>query len=201
MTEHIDLRHGAWVTYQRGFLDPELADAFYRALFEGIAWEERAILVFGKEVMQPRLVSWAGDIAYKYSGQVLEPREPTPELRALWDLVNAATDCPFNHVVLNCYRDERDNVSLHADNEPELGKDPLIASISLGAERRFLLQPKRKRTYKKQIRLHHGSLLVMGGTTQHQWRHSVPRESSAREPRVNVTFRRLLGPPGWRPPR
>ena len=90
-------------------------------------------------------------------------------------------------------------MSRHADNEPELGKDPLIAAISLGATRKFLLRHKNKKFKggKKSLTLHHGSLLVMGGDMQHTWRHSVPQNRGDVGERVNITFRRLLGPPGW----
>jgi len=151
--------------------------------------------------MQPRLIAWAGDVGYRYSGQTLEPRPLTPTVAALMQGAVEATGTPFNHVLLNRYRDGMDMMGRHADNEPELGKDPLIAAISLGASRPFVLWPKDKRAKtkdKKRIELRHGQLLVMGGNIQHTWRHGVPRVAGLKEERINLTFRRLMGPPGWR---
>jgi alkylated DNA repair dioxygenase AlkB len=88
---------------------------------------------------------------------------------------------------------------MHADNEPELGWEPTIASLSLGVDRKFVIQHKKKRSWCRTIILSHGSLLVMGGGFQRRWRHAVPRQGAVDDPRINVTFRRLFGPPGWRP--
>lgn len=115
---------------------------------------------------------------------------------------------PFNHILLNRYRSGRDAMGVHADNEPELGPWPTIAAISFGAVRPFLIEPKEKRgrkKHRKRIPLQHGSLLVMGGRMQHTWRHAVPRVNGLVDERINLTFRLLHGPPGWRgegpPPR
>jgi alkylated DNA repair dioxygenase AlkB len=111
----------------------------------------------------------------------------------------------FNHAVLNRYRDGGDHMGWHADDERELGQDPLIAALSLGAVRPFQLSPKRKRRTVRTLNLASGSLLVMGGALQHTWYHGVPVDRSASGERINLTFRKLLGPPGevpdWRPPR
>jgi len=199
--ERTDLRRGAWLDHDPEWLAPEDADALLAQLRDGTPWQERAIVVFGREVLQPRLVAWYGELPYRYSGQTLEPRPEPDAVRRLREQVSEVAGTAFNHVVLNLYRDGGDHVALHSDSEPELGREPVIASLSLGARRRFVLQPKRKRRYRKRLWLTHGSLLVMGGTLQHLWRHEVPREPAVTEARVNVTFRRLLGPPGWRPSR
>jgi len=178
-------------------MTPGRADALLTELIDTEPWEHRAIVVFGREIMQPRLISWAGQLAYKYSGQTLEPRELSPTLAGLCHEVSAATGTHFNHLLLNRYRDGQDHIGYHADNEPELGRDPLIASLSLGARRRFLLKRKDHRRSKR-LSLEHGSLLVMGGTLQHTWRHAVPKMARCEEERINITFRRLMGPPGWR---
>lgn len=164
-------------------------------------WEQRSIRVFGREIPQPRLIGWAGALPYRYSGQTLEPRPLEPVLTELMDRVNAACGVTFNHILLNRYRDGRDAMGVHADNEPELGPWPTIAAISLGAVRPFLIEPKEKRgrkKHRKRIPLQHGSLLVMGGRMQHTWRHAVPRVNGLDQERVNLTFRVLRGPPGWR---
>ena len=189
----IDLGEGAFVDYLAGFLSNDEASSIYEQLMEEEAFESRAISVFGREVMQPRLISWAGDLPYRYSGQTLEPREPSAVLETLQEKIEKVTGVSFNHVLLNYYRDGRDNMGMHADNEPELGKDPTIAALSLGCTRRFLL--KRKTRIKGEephcLKLEHGSLMVMRGTCQHRWRHSVPKAGRLAEGRINVTFRYL----------
>ena len=193
----LDLGEGAFVDYLPGFLAQGEATQFYEQLMEEEQFESRAIRVFGREVMQPRLIAWAGTLPYKYSGQTLPPREPTAVLRELQSRVESETRTTFNHILLNYYRDGRDNMGMHADNEPELGKDPTIAALSLGCTRRFLL--KRKTRIKGEephcLKLEHGSLMVMRGTCQHRWRHSVPKAGRLAEGRINVTFRYLHRPP------
>lgn len=193
--QRTDLGRGAWIAYDPGFLPPPDADRLFEALRGGITWEERPIVIFGREILQPRLIGWAGELPYRYSGQVLEPRTSTPAVDEVRARVEEAAGAAFNHVLLNLYRDGRDHVAFHADAERELGRDPLIASISLGAPREFVLKAKKKSRWKR-IRLAHGSLLLMGGTLQHGWRHALPRAAGLTEPRINVTLRRLYGPPG-----
>lgn len=196
----VDLGHGAWTLYDPAWLSPEAAEALRLTLVRELEWEQRAIVALGKEVMQPRLIAWAGELAYHYSGQTLEPR-PVPDcLAPVLERVRAELGEPFNHVLLNRYRDGHDRMSNHADNEPELGKDPTIAAVSLGVTRRFTLTPKDKRDRRKRrsLQLLDGSLLVMGGTLQHRWRHAVPAMPEVQGERINLTFRTLRGPPGWR---
>ncbi len=191
---------GAWYTYTSEWLAPGDRRAPQAALTEQIQWEQRAIRMFGKELMQPRLVGWAGALPYRYSGQVLEPRAAPPILDALTERVIDEVGVPFNHVLLNRYRDGDDRMGRHADDEPELGREPVIAAVSLGARRRFRMEKKGSRTRRTQ-NLADGSLLVMGGTMQHRWYHAVLKEPGSAEERINVTFRLLRGPPGWRAPR
>lgn len=197
--QRIELKQGAWLDWDPSWLPQYRADELLGQIREETAWEERHIIALGKPVLQPRLVGWAGELPYLYSGQTLEPRAPTPALAALWQAVEEVTGTRFNHAVLNLYRDEKDHVALHADNEPELGRCPTIASVSLGATREFVIKAKGRR-YWKRMRLLHGSLLVMGGTFQHRYRHAVSKETQPTEPRINVTLRVLHGPPGWRMP-
>lgn len=194
----IDLGGGTWLQHEPEWLSEEVASALLATLLEEVAWEERPVVAFGKEILQPRLVGWAGELPYRYSGQTLPPREVTPSVRWLWDEVERTLGARFNHVVLNRYRNGRDHMAMHADNEPELGRDPLIAAVSLGATRRFTLEWKHKRSRKRSTNLRHGSLFVMGGTCQHRWRHAVPKAGAEVGERINVTFRWLHGPPGWR---
>lgn len=200
MRQRLEIGRDAWIDYIPGFIDEERASALLARLTEEIRWEQLPIQVFGKPVLQPRLMAWAGELPYRYAGLTLEPRPLSPVLRDLTDEVAAAAGAPFNHVVLNLYRDGRDHIGMHADNERELGRDPVIGSLSLGARRRFVLKPKNRRLRKKrELRLLHGALIIMGGACQHTWYHGVPADPSVDAPRINITFRQILGPPGWRP--
>ena len=166
-----------------------------------MTWAEREIVLYGKRIMQPRLVGWAGEVAYRYSGQTLEPRPFTDTVRALTDRVNDVAGTQFNHVLLNRYRDGRDNMGLHADDEPELGPDPIVATLSLGATRRLTLVPRRPRDGERRaLELPSGSLLVMRGACQRRFRHGIPREPRVTEERVSLTFRLIVRAGGLNPP-
>jgi alkylated DNA repair dioxygenase AlkB len=195
--ERAELGRGAWITYQPGWMAKEEADALFTALLHELPWVQRPIVVAGRELPQPRLMAWGGALPYRYSGQTLEVVPPTPLLAALLERLAAVCGVPFNHVVVNRYRDGRDHIGRHADAEPELGWRPTIASLSLGVRRRFLLSRKGARK-ERHLKLQHGSLLVMGGTLQHTWYHALPPDADVRLERLNLTFRWLKGPPGFR---
>jgi alkylated DNA repair dioxygenase AlkB len=144
-------------------------------------------------VLQPRLIAWAGALPYRYSGQTLEPRPFTPALAAVLQAVGALA--PFNHVLVNRYRDGNDSMGLHADAEPELGVDPVVATLSLGATRRFVIKP-RHTGPSRDLDLTSGSLLVMGGACQSRYRHGIPRQPALGEERISLTFRSVLRAPG-----
>ena len=150
-------------------------------------------MMFGKWVDQPRLVAWYGDpgARYKYSGLIVEPQSWTNELLTLKAQVEAASECAFNSVLLNWYRDGRDSMGWHSDDERELGLHPTIASVSLGTERRFLLRRKDDHTCKHEFLLKNGSLIVMRGATQHFWQHQVPKSLRVSQGRINLTFRAI----------
>lgn len=171
------------------------AAALFAALRDGLAWKQESIRIFGREHLQPRLSAWYGDAGttYTYSGLTLEPAPWTAELAALRARVEDSSRSRFNSVLANLYRDGQDAMGFHADAEPELGQDPVIASVSLGAARRFVLKPGRDLAGEAPVELSlgGGSLLVMSGTTQHRWKHGVPRQAGA-GPRINLTFRRIL---------
>src|SRR6185369_2643492 len=122
---------------------PGNAGELFAAMRDELAWTEREIVLFGRRVLQPRLIAWAGELPYRYSGQTLEPRAATPTVAALMARVSAAVGVAFDHLLANRYRDGRDSMGLHADDEPELGLDPTVATLSLGATRRFVLKPRR----------------------------------------------------------
>jgi alkylated DNA repair dioxygenase AlkB len=188
----IPLVPGAWLDHESSWLDRGQADALLVALRDELAWEQRAIVLFGRSVMQPRLIAWAGDLGYRYSGQTLEPRAFTASLARVRERVARETGIPFNHVLANRYRNGLDSIGLHADDEPELGTDPVVATLSLGATRRFVVKARRKsRGGNRELDLDHGSLLVMGGTCQRHYVHGVPRQPHVEDERISLTFRWL----------
>lgn len=155
------------------------------------AWREETVLVFGKRHLQPRLSAWYGDAAYRYSGLSLAPAPFTPLLETIRASVRQATGCEFNSVLLNYYRNERDSMGMHADDEPELGPEPVIASLSFGAERTFILRHKRTKETLR-LPLTDGGLLLMRGSTQQNWLHGINKISKPIGPRVNLTFRKIV---------
>lgn len=195
------LEHGAWLEHHEGWLSAADAERLRAALLHELCWEQRHIVLFGKRILQPRLIAWAGELPYRYSGQTLEPRPwPTalaPWLQELCARVSAQSGAHFNHVLLNRYRDGQDSMGYHADGEPELGPDPVVATLSLGATRRFQLRAQRARRGERALALllADASLLIMGGTCQRHYRHAVARESGAVGERISLTFRQLLRPP------
>jgi alkylated DNA repair dioxygenase AlkB len=192
----IDLARGAWLEHDQAWLPPADADRAIAALRAELAWEQREIVLFGRRVLQPRLIAWAGALGYRYSGQTLEPRPFTPAAAWLLDRVRAAAGQPFNHVLVNRYRTGEDSMGMHADDEPELGADPQVAIVSLGAARRLVVRPRRKQEpARHDLRLGHGALLVMGGTCQRHYVHGVPRQAGPVGERISLTFRTLLREP------
>jgi alkylated DNA repair dioxygenase AlkB len=191
----VELRADSWLEYIPEWIARPEADALLAALRDELDWEQRFIHLFGREILQPRLISWCGDIAYRYSGQTLEPRPFTSKLSACRDRVSKAAEFEFNHALVNRYRTGLDSMGMHSDDEPELGRDPVVASLSLGVSRRFVIAPKRNHEKRYDLVLEHGSLLVMKGACQHHFRHGLPKDSSVQEERINVTFRRLIRHP------
>ena len=180
--------------YAPGFLAPTEADQFMRQLLDGIEWQQHHVVVFGRPLPAPRLSAWHGSAAahYTYSGLALEPRPWTAPLLALKTRTEAAVASPFNSVLLNQYRDGRDSMGWHSDDEPELGPNPTIASLSLGGTRRFLLRHKHRAHPSVEIPLGHGALLIMRGPTQTYWQHQVPKTRRPCAPRLNLTFRQIV---------
>jgi alkylated DNA repair dioxygenase AlkB len=141
----------------------------------------------------PRLSAWYGDAGavYTYSGLRLEPLPWTPVLLEIKQATERLSGTRFNSVLLNLYRDGQDSMGWHSDDEPELGPEPVIASVSLGALRRFVFQHK-KRRWRIALDLEPGSVLLMAGATQHHWRHALPKTRRPVAPRINLTFRTIL---------
>lgn len=171
----------------------EEASELLDRLLTGIDWQHEEVLIFGQRRPVPRLVAWHGDpgASYTYSGTLHQPLPWTPALELVRERVLSLTGCAFNSVLLNLYRDGRDGMGWHSDDEPELGRDPVIASVSLGAPRRFCLRHRRRKDQRLDVSLGHGSLLLMAGATQHHWVHAVPKTAVPVGPRVNLTFRQI----------
>jgi len=198
----IELRAGAWVELSEGWLSAEEAARLQHALTLELRWEQREIVLFGRPILQPRLIAWAGQLPYRYSGQTLEPRAWPPPLEAqmlpLAERVARAAGAAFNHVLINRYRDGNDSMGYHADDEPELGPEPCVATLSLGQTRRFSLRAERARASERALSLPltAGSLLVMGGSCQRHYRHAIPKEPRLLVgERISLTFRCVLRAP------
>ena len=159
-----------------------------------IAWQQDIIRMYGKMLPLPRLSVWYGDsdCLYSYSGILLQPKTWNPILSWFREQLQQASGYRFNSVLLNWYRTGDDYISWHADAEPELGQNPVIASINFGASRRFLLRRRDDMACKIELPLHHGSLLLMSGALQHHWQHSVPKQAKVKQSRINMTFRQIF---------
>jgi alkylated DNA repair dioxygenase AlkB len=183
----------AEVWYAPEFFSPEDSDHFLQELQRNINWKQEKIKLFGKEQLMPRLTAWYGDKAYTYSGLQNKPQPWIPVLQQIREQVMKATATEFNSVLLNMYRSGGDSMGWHADDEPELGPTPDIASVSLGAARRFGFKHRyNKDIGNKYITLQHGSLLLMQGLTQHNWKHGLPKTTQAGGVRINLTFRHII---------
>jgi len=183
---------GAELWFAPDWLETGQADTLFAELRDSIEWETHRIRLFGREVDSPRLSSWIGDegAAYTYSGTRFQPRPWPPALTGI--RLAHELDCRFNSVLANRYRDGHDYMGWHSDNESALGPHPVIASLSLGATRRFVLKHRGETWRKLELPLAHGSLLVMRGDTQANYRHSLPRTARPVGERINLTFRRIL---------
>ncbi|PVX46676.1 alkylated DNA repair dioxygenase AlkB [Flavobacterium sp. 103] len=181
----------AEIIYFPAFLSKEEADSLFQELIENIPWQQDEITVYGKKHLQPRLTALYGNEGkpYSYSNITMHPHHWTLTLQKIKSLAESILDTNFTTVLLNYYRDGSDSNGWHADNEKELGVNPVIASLSLGAERNFQLKHNFDASQKKTIILENGSLLLMKGTTQHFWKHQVPKTSKPIGPRINLTFR------------
>lgn len=167
------------------------ADALFADLQAGLPWATHHVRLFGREVPSPRLSCWIGDAgaSYRYSGVRHAPQPWTDALLAVRVRLQQTTGRRFNSVLANLYRDGRDAMGWHSDDEAELGPQPVIASISLGGVRRFVLKHRRWPERTLDLPLPHGSLLLMRGDTQRHYRHALPRTARAVGPRINLTFR------------
>ncbi|GAP43548.1 alkylated DNA repair dioxygenase AlkB [Lentimicrobium saccharophilum] len=179
------------LTYYPAFLHPSDCAHYIGKLKDEISWKQESIRIFGKSYLTPRLTAWYGDAGavYSYSGLKLSPEPWSPALVQLRDMIIAVTGSRFNSVLLNWYRDGNDSMGWHADDEKELGVNPVIASLSLGQERDFRFRRKDNHRDTFNVKLANGSLLVMGGEIQHFWQHALHRSARHLSERINLTFR------------
>jgi len=179
--------------YYPAFLAELAGHRVLESLLKETPWQQDHLVFGGRRVPVPRLQAWYGnrECRYGYSGLMLAPLPWTPTLHELRSMVEDVTGEPFNCVLLNHYRNGHDSVSWHSDDEPELGPDPVIASLSLGEARKFELKH-RKTGLKSVCELGHGSLLVMGRGIQQNWQHQAPKQSGVTGSRLNLTFRNIV---------
>lgn len=175
------------------FFSKKDSDSLLQHLLANISWKQEPIKIFGKQVMQPRLTAWYGDAskAYSYSGITMRPLAWTNSLEQIKTAIETKTNLVFNSALLNLYRDGKDSMGWHRDNEKELGPNPTIASVSFGGSRVFKLRDYNNKSPVIPIELTHGSLLLMKGATQHHWEHQVAKTSKPVAPRINITFREI----------
>jgi alkylated DNA repair dioxygenase AlkB len=184
----------AEVYLYRNFLYNWEAVRLNNELIENIVWQQDLIKLYGRKTPIPRLTSWYGDegIAYTYSGILMEPHGWTVTLLQLKDWIENKAQCIFNSVLLNYYRNGKDSVAWHSDDEPELGKNPTIASLSLGVSRKFEIRSRLQPNINKiEILLNNGDLLIMRGGTQENYQHQIPKMHKVTESRINLTFRNI----------
>jgi alkylated DNA repair dioxygenase AlkB len=194
--EQIHMRDAA-VYYLRYLPLAETPRTVMYRLIDEVPWRAEKIVLWGKTYPQPRLIAWYGDPGknYTYSGITLSPLPWTQMLLNIKSRVEAVARTDFNSVLLNYYRDHWDSMGLHSDDEPELGARPILASVSLGEARTFILKHKRDKGLKPvRLKLASGSLLLMKGDTQRYWKHGIDKETRPCGRRVNLTFRRILTP-------
>lgn len=185
----------AELAFDPHWLDTEAARVLFDELHLHIPWEVHRIRLFGREVDSPRLSCWIGDpdAAYTYSGTRFVPRPWPDALLSIRERLSRELAVGFNSVLANLYRDGGDSMGWHSDSEAELGPQPAIASLSLGATRRFVLKQRRDPSVKLAVALPPGSLLLMRGDTQANYRHALPRTARPVGARINLTFREILG--------
>ena len=183
----------AELRYCAGFYAPQQAQKLFTALRDGLDWQQEYICLFGRQHAVPRLSALYGDhgLVYRYSNIEHDAQGWTPMLAQLRSDIEALVDSSFNSVLANLYRDGNDCNGWHADNEPELGAAPVIASLSLGAPRDFQFKHRQLQQHNYRCRLEPGSVLIMAGAMQSHWLHQLPRRRRVNDARINLTFRQL----------
>jgi alkylated DNA repair dioxygenase AlkB len=191
--EKLPLPDGEVLLFQ-DFINAAEASSMFKKLKQATPWQQDTLSFGGKKVLIPRLQAWYGEknSRYGYSGLALSPLPWTPLLGDLKSRIEKLADTGFNSVLVNYYRDGKDSVAWHSDDEKELGKAPVIASLSLGETRRFELRHRHKKGQKFACELSHGSLLIRGSGIQQHWQHQVPKQAGVTRGRINLTFRQVM---------
>lgn len=179
--------------YFSDFFRKDKADQFFEKLKNQIEWKQEPIKIFGKTINQPRLTALYGnpEKPYGYSGIIMQPLVWTDFLLEIKSRVEEKAKTNFTHVLLNYYRDGKDSMGWHRDNEAVLGPNPNIVSVSFGETREFQIRHYAKKKLKLKLPLDHGSLVIMGGSSQHLWEHQIPKTAKPMGPRINLTFRKI----------
>ena len=180
-------------TLYHDFLDAQFAMRAFNQIRDESQWEQPEITIFGNTVLEPRLSTWHNELGegYKYSGVMRRAQPLSKTLSDIRKRCSEVTNTPFNSALVNFYRNGQDGVGWHSDNEACNGPEPTIASVSLGATRRFDMRH-RKTGETIKIQLESGSLLVMAGKSQQYWVHQVAKTKRVHEPRINLTFRCVI---------
>lgn len=186
---HFFIDNGEYLFFP-SFFSKSDSDNFFTELKNNTKWRQESMNMYGKKIDFPRLTAWYGDNdkAYKFSGITLQPNIWSEEILKIKERIEPIANVKFNSVLLNRYRDGNDSISWHTDAEPELGNNPIIASVNFGETRKFQLRHI-KTKQKIEIELTHGSLLIMQGELQHYWQHQVPKTAKKIGERINLTFR------------
>lgn len=192
IAESLTIPDGDLVIYHTLFNEKE-SNQLFSDLYNNTKWKQETIKIYGKSVPIPRLTAWYGDSgkSYTYSKIAMTPEPWNPALLEIKSKIEVLSGVQFNSVLLNLYRSGGDSVAWHSDDEPELGKNPVIGSVSFGGTRRFMFRHKYKKELKNEVNLTHGSFLIMRGATQHFWQHQIPKTAKPVEPRINLTFRSI----------
>lgn len=179
------------VDFYPHFFSQSESDILYKELMNTISWKQEQIKYYGKIINLPRLTAWHGDkgLSYTYSGINVIADEWIEVLLRIKAKIESVSNAKFNSVLLNLYRNGKDSVAWHSDDEVELGVNPIIGSVSFGSTRNFQFQHRKNTDLREAVKLAHGDFLLMKGTTQHFWQHQIPKTSPLLEPRINLTFR------------
>ena len=180
--------------YYPNFFSPEESDVIFEKLVNETPWQHDEITIFGKKILQPRLTCLYGNEGkpYSYSGLTMQPQPWNPTVMYIKNKVEEQCNQNFTTVLANLYRNEKDSNGWHADNEKELGRNPIIGSVSFGEERKFMLKHITNNTIKLALNLNHGSLLLMKEGSQIHYKHQIPKATQPKNPRINLTFRTIL---------
>jgi alkylated DNA repair dioxygenase AlkB len=177
--------------YRPGIFTAEESEVLMRKFISEMPWQQRIVKMYDKHLLTPRLTVWVGDpgTIYSFSAEIYDPLPWTEELQMIRERVEALSGIKFNSVLLNYYRDGNDSVAWHSDNENELGKNPVVASVTFGQVRSFDIRNKTDHTQKYSVRLENGSYLLMQGDLQENWEHRIAKSTKPMKERINLTFR------------